>query len=73
MFEILTVIVFAWLLWQVLRLALKVTWGAAKIIATILMAVALPLLVVFLVIGGALLIVPVVLIAIALIVLKILL
>ena len=66
MFELLTIIVFAWLLIKAIGLALKLTWGMAKIVASILMVLALPLLIVCLLfVGGAILIVPVAMIGIA--------
>ena len=66
MFELLTIIVFAWLLIRAIGLAFKLTWGMAKIVASILMVVALPLLIVCLLfVGGAILIVPVAMIGIA--------
>ena len=66
MFELLTIIVFAWLLIKAIGLAFKLTWGMAKIIASILMVLALPLLIVCLLfLGGAILIVPVAMIGIA--------
>ena len=66
MFELLTIIVFAWLLIKAIRLAFKLTWGMAKIVASILMVLALPLLIVCLLfVGGAILIVPVAMIGIA--------
>lgn len=66
MFELLTIIVFVWLLIKAIGLAFKLTWGMAKIIASILMVLALPLLIVCLLfVGGAILIVPVAMIGIA--------
>ena len=66
MFELLTIIVFVWLLIKTIGLAFKLTWGIAKIVASILVALALPLLVVCLLfVGGVVLIVPVVMIGIA--------
>lgn len=66
MFELLTVVVFIWLLVKAAGLAFRLTWGAAKIIASILMVLALPLLIVCLLFaGGAILIVPVAMIGIA--------
>ena len=66
MFELLTIIVFAWLLIKTIGLAFKLTWGMAKIVASILMVLALPLLIVCLLfVGGAILIVPVAMIGIA--------
>ena len=66
MFDLLTIIVFAWLLIKAIGLAFKLTWGMAKIVASILMVLALPLLIVCLLfVGGAILIVPVAMIGIA--------
>ena len=66
MFELLTIIVFAWLLIKTIGLAFKLTWGMAKIVASILMVLALPLLIVCLLfVGGAILIIPVAMIGIA--------
>lgn len=66
MFELLSVIVFVWLLIKAISQALKLTWGMAKIIAGILIVLALPMLIVFLLfVGGAILIIPVAMIGIA--------
>jgi len=66
MFELLTIIVFVWLLIRTIGLAFKLTWGMAKIIASILTVLALPLLIVCLLfVGGAILIIPVAMIGIA--------
>ena len=66
MFELLTIIVFVWLLIKTIGLAFKLTWGMAKIVASILMVLALPLLIVCLLfVGGVILIVPVAMIGIA--------
>ena len=66
MFELLTIIVFTWLLIKAIGLAFKLTWGMAKIVASILMVLALPLLIVCLLfVGGAILIIPVAMIGIA--------
>ena len=66
MFELLTIVVFVWLLIKTIGLAFKLTWGMAKIAASILMVLALPLLIVCLLfVGGAILIVPVAMIGIA--------
>ena len=66
MFELLSVIVFVWLLIKAISLTLKLTWGMAKIIAGILIVLALPMLIVFLLfVGGAILIIPVAIIGIA--------
>ena len=66
MFELLTIVVFVWLLAKAIGLAFKLTWGMAKIVASILMVLALPLLILCLLfVGGAILIVPVAMIGIA--------
>lgn len=66
MFELLTVGIFIWLLVKGIGLALKLTWGAARVVASILMALALPLLIVCVVfVGGLALIAPIAVIAIA--------
>ena len=66
MFELLTVVIFIWLLVKSIGLAFKLTWGVAKIAASILIGLAFPVLIVFFVfIGGIALLVPVVMIAIA--------
>lgn len=71
MFELLTVVVFVWLLVKAIGLAFRLTWGAAKVIASILMAMALPMLVICLVfVGGIALVVPIALIGIAIGILK---
>ncbi len=71
MFELLTLIVFVWLLVKAAGLALKLTWGAAKIVAGILVALAMPLLVLILVFaGGIALLAPIALVAIAVAILK---
>lgn len=72
MLEIITVAIFIWLLVKAIGLALKLTWGAAKIIACILMVAALPVLVVCLVfVGGLALLAPIGIIALAAVILKI--
>ena len=66
MFELLAIVVFVWLLIKTIGLAFKLTWGMAKIVASILLVLALPLLIVCLLfVGGAILIVPVAMIGIA--------
>ena len=65
MFELLTIAIFIWLLVKSIGLAFKLTWGAAKIVASILIGLAfLVLIVCFVFIGGIALLVPVVMIAI---------
>ena len=66
MFELLIIAIFLWLLVKVIGLAFKLTWGAAKIAASILIGLAFPVLIVcFFFVGGIALLVPVVMIAIA--------
>lgn len=71
MFELFVLFVFFWLLFKAVGLGLKLTWGAAKIIATILIALAVPLVFVCLLfVGGIALLVPVVIVAAAIGILK---
>ena len=66
MFELLTIAIFIWLLVKAIGLAFKLTWGVAKIAASILIGLAFPVLIICLVfVGGIALLVPVVMIAIA--------
>lgn len=66
MFELLTIAIFIWLLVKAVGLALKLTWGVAKIAASILIGLAFPVLIIcFVFVGGIALLVPVVMIAIA--------
>lgn len=66
MLEVLTVVVCVWLFWNVLKLFFKITWGAAKVMAVLLVIAALPALIgCLLFAGGVLLLLPVALIAIA--------
>ena len=66
MLEFLVVIGFCWLLFKGIGLEFRVAWGAAKIIASLLFAVAVPLLIGCLVFaGGFFLLLPLALIAIA--------
>lgn len=66
MLELLTIIVFAWLLIKTIGLTLKLTWGVAKIVSGILMVLALPLLIIgLLFVGGIVLIVPIIMVCIA--------
>ena len=71
MFELLTIILFIWLLGKAIGLAFKLTWGVAKVAASILMVIALPVLVLCLLFaGGIALIVPLAIIGIAVGILK---
>ena len=66
MFELLTIAIFIWLLVKSIGLAFKLTWGVAKIAASILIGLAFPVLIVCLVfVGGIALLVPIIMIAIA--------
>ena len=66
MFELLTIAIFIWLLVKAIGLALKLTWGVVKIVASILIGLAFPVLIVcFIFVGGIALLAPVVMIAIA--------
>ena len=66
MFELLTIIVFAWLLIKTIGLMLKLTCGVAKIVSGILMVLALPLLIIgLLFVGGIVLIVPIIMVCIS--------
>ena len=66
MFELLTIVLFVWLFVKTIGLAFRLAWGTAKITATILIGLALPVLIVCLVfIGGIALLIPVAMILIA--------
>ena len=66
MFELLTISIFIWLLVKAIGLAFKLTWGVAKVAASILIGLALPVLIVcFLFVGGIALLVPLAMVAIA--------
>lgn len=71
MFELLTTVVFVWLLIKAIGLAFKLTWGAAKLIASLLIGLALPALIICLVfVGGIALLIPIAVIGIAVGILK---
>ena len=71
MLEILTIVVFCWLSFKLLGLFFRMAWGAAKLIASILFVIALPLLVLCLIFaGGMLLLIPLGLLALAFGILK---
>jgi len=66
MLDILITILFCWLFFKAIGLAFKVAWGTTKIIASILFAMAVPLLFVCLMFaGGIILLLPLALIGIA--------
>ena len=71
MFELFTVVIFVWLFVKAIRLTLKLTWGIAKITASILIGLALPVLIVcFIFVGGVALLIPLVMISVAAAILK---
>nr|MBQ8244119.1 hypothetical protein [Oscillospiraceae bacterium] len=71
MLEVFMIIAFCWLFFKAMGLAFRVTWGAAKVVASLLFAIAVPMLVCCLIFaGGLLLLIPVVLIAVAFCLLK---
>lgn len=66
MLEILTIILFCWLLFKTVGLAFRVAWGTAKLIASVLFVLAVPMLVISLLFaGGILLLVPLALVGMA--------
>ena len=71
MLELVLIVAFCWLFFKALGLAFKAAWGITKVIASLLFAIAVPLLVVCLIFaGGLLLLIPLALIALALALLK---
>ena len=71
MLEILTVVLFCWLFFKALGLAFRVAWGTTKILASLLFAVAVPMLIAgVLFAGGILLLLPLILVAVAFALLK---
>lgn len=66
MFELLVLVLFCWLSFELFRLACKVTWGLAKIAAVVLFIFALPALIAALLMAsGFILLLPVVLVGAA--------
>ncbi len=66
MLDLFIIVCFCWLFFKAIGLAFKVAWGTTKIIASLLFAVAIPMLIFCLLFaGGLILLVPVALIAIA--------
>lgn len=71
MMELLVVILFCWLFFKAVGLAFRVAWGTAKILASVLFGLAVPLLVLCLIFaGGIFLLLPLALVGIAFGVLK---
>lgn len=65
-FDIAIIILCGWLFIKVIGLAFKITWGLAKIIATVLLILAAPVLIVCLIFAsGVALLVPVAMVLIA--------
>ena len=63
MFEFLMLVLFVWLFAKAIGLAVRVTWGLAKVAAVILFTLALPALIgCVLLAGGVFLLIPVVLV-----------
>ena len=66
MLDILITILFCWLFFKAIGLAFKMAWGLTKVIASLLFAIAVPLLIFCLLFaGGLLLLVPLALVGIA--------
>ena len=66
MLELLTLVIFLWLLVKTLGLSFRLTWGIAKILAGILIVLAFPVLFLCLVfVGGVALLVPIGMIVLA--------
>lgn len=66
MLEILSVLLFCWLFFKALGLAFRVAWGTTKIIASVLFALAVPMLIICLIFaGGIALLLPLVLVGLA--------
>ena len=64
MLEILVTILSLWLFFSSVKLAFKITWGATKIVASVLLALAAPILILCLIFaGGAVILIPALLIA----------
>ena len=65
MFELLIVVLFIWLMVKTIGLTFRLSWGLTKFVAAIVMALAVPVLVVCVVFaGGILLLVPLAMLAI---------
>lgn len=66
MLELIMTVLFCWIIFKAIGLAFRVTWGVAKIIASLLFAIAVPLLFVCLAFaGGLLILLPLALVGIA--------
>lgn len=66
MFELFVLVMFCWIFFGAMRLMFKIAWGLAKILAVILLVLALPSLIgCLLFASGAILLVPIALVFIA--------
>lgn len=66
MFELFVLVMFCWIFFGAIRLMFKIAWGLAKILAVILLVLALPSLIgCLLFASGAILLVPIALVFIA--------
>lgn len=66
MMELVLLVLFCWLFFKAVGLAFRMAWGTAKVIASILFALAVPLLVLCLIFaGGVFLMLPLAMIGIA--------
>ena len=66
MMNVLTIALFLWLFFYALRLALRMAWGAVKLVAVCLVVFAVPLMAgLLLFAGGILLLIPLALVALA--------
>lgn len=71
MLEFFVTILFCWLFFKAIGLAFRVAWGTTKLLASLLFAVAVPMLIAgVLFAGGILLLLPLILVAIAFALLK---
>lgn len=71
MLDLLVVVLFCWLFFKAVKLAFKVAWGAAKVIAALLFVLAWPVLIgCLLFAGGVALMVPLALVAVSFGILK---
>ncbi len=71
MFELLTVVVFLWLMLKAIKLVLKLTWGLARFAVSILIGLAFPVLVIcFLFAGSVALLVPLAMVCVAIGIMK---
>lgn len=65
-FDIAVILLCGWLFIKGIGLAFKITWGLAKIVATLLLILAAPALIVCLIFaGGAVLLIPVAMVSVA--------